>query len=126
MIDHYTRVCRLLEDYGGTPFNDRTEPSAMVYSLRRFRCVPDCGSNEKPAPCHVYVHPPRAAGPYRTGGSVEVRTFGAPTRTTEGECSPWIEVRLYAIDLDAFDAAALERAVACVASLWRGFRDAYP
>jgi hypothetical protein len=124
--DHYARVCRLLEGYGGMQFVDRLEPSATAYSVRKFRSTPDCGSNEKPAPCHIYIHPPRIHGPYRTGGSVEVRTFGAPTRSDAGECAPWVEVKVYAIDLETFDAAALERAAECVAALWRAFRAEYP
>jgi hypothetical protein len=125
-IDHYARVCRLLESYGGVQFVVRLEPSATAYNIRKFRLMPDCGSNKKPAPCHVYVYPPRIHGPYRIGGSVEVHTFGAPTRSSHGQYAPWVEVKVYAIDLEAFDAAALERAAECVAALWRAFRAAYP
>lgn len=123
--DHYTRVCRMLEECGGVNFVDPMRSSARCYSFRRYRAEPECGSNEKPAPFHVYVYPPMQ-GRYRTTGSVEVCTFGAPTRTVEGNCSPWIEAKLYAIDLEAFDFAALERAAACIAALWQTFREVYP
>jgi hypothetical protein len=121
--DHYRRVCQLLEDCGGVRFHDQLHPGAAVYSLRAYRMTPDCGSNEKPAPCHVYVWPPVD----RHSGSVEVRTFGAPSRPDGGgHCDPWVEVKVYSLPIASFDLPALERAAASLAAVWRAWRGVYP
>lgn len=116
MTDHYRRVCQLLEDCGGVRFADPREPDATVYSLRAYRMTPDCGGNAKPAPCHVYVW----------SRSVELRTSGAPSRSEGGYCESWVEVRVTSLPLASFDLAALERAAASLAAVWRTWREVYP
>jgi len=115
--DHYRRVCQLLEDCGGVRFHDPTDPDATVYSLRAYRMTPDCGCNDKPAPCHVYVW----------SRFVELRTSGAPSRPEGGgHCDPWVEVRVTSLSLETFDLPALERAAASLAAVWQAWRGVYP
>lgn len=115
--DHYRRVCQMLEDCGGVRFHDSRNPDATVYSVPAYRMTPDCGANAKPAPCHVYV--------WRR--TVELRTFGAPSRPEGGgHCDPWVEVRVSSMPLASFDFAALERAAASLAAVWRAWREVYP